>query len=98
MARFLLVAALFAAMFGARAGEPKITAGAVVVLPVDGMVSEAQFFFLRRALKDCESAGAAAIILDMDTPGGDLKATEKIVQPAVKDKTRRAHVDIICSF
>jgi membrane-bound serine protease (ClpP class) len=80
MARFLLVAALFAAMFDSRAEEAKISAGSVVVLPVDGMVSQAQFFFLRRALKDCESAGAAAIVLDMDTPGGDLKATEKIVQ------------------
>jgi len=67
-------------MFDARAEEAKISAGSVVVLPVDGMVSQAQFFFLRRALKDCESAGAAAIVLDMDTPGGDLKATEKIVQ------------------
>jgi membrane-bound serine protease (ClpP class) len=84
MARFLLVAALFAAMFGARAEEAKISAGSVVVLPVDGMVSQAQFFFLRRALKDCESAGAAAIVLDMDTPGGDLKATEKIVQMLTK--------------
>ena len=84
MARFLLVAALFAAMFGARAEEGKISAGSVVVLPVDGMVSQAQFFFLRRALKDSESAGAAAIMLDMDTPGGDLKATEKIVQMLTK--------------
>ena len=84
MARFLLVAALFAAMFDSRAEEAKISAGSVVVLPVDGMVSQAQFFFLRRALKDCESAGAAAIVLDMDTPGGDLKATEKIVQMLTK--------------
>jgi len=68
------------ASFGARAEEAEITAGSVVVLPVEGMVSEAQFFFLRRAVKDSESAGAAAIILDMNTPGGDLKATEKIVQ------------------
>jgi len=71
-------------MFGARAEEGKITAGSVVVLPVEGMVSEAQFFFLRRALKDAESAGAAALVLDMDTPGGDLKATEKIVQMLTK--------------
>jgi len=80
MARWILIVALFVASFGARAEEAKITAGSVVVLPVEGMVSEAQFFFLRRAVKDSESAGAAAIILDMNTPGGDLKATEKIVQ------------------
>jgi membrane-bound serine protease (ClpP class) len=39
-----------------------------------------QFLFLRRVLKNAESADAAALILDMDTPGGDLKSTEKIVQ------------------
>ena len=43
-------------------------------------MSEARFFFLRRALKNAEAVAASAIVLDMDTPGGDLKATEKIVQ------------------
>ncbi len=64
----------------ARAEEQKPTTGSVVVLPVKGPVTEARFFFLRRALKDAEAVAASAIILDMDTPGGDLKATEKIVQ------------------
>jgi len=73
-----------AVMARVQAEEPKITAGSVVVLPVEGMVSEAQFFFLRRAVKDAEAAKAAAIVLDMDTPGGDLKATEKIVQMLTK--------------
>jgi len=54
--------------------------GSIIVLPVSGPVSEVQFFFLRRVLKNAESAHAAALILDMDTPGGDLKSTEKIVQ------------------
>ena len=62
------------------AGENSISKGSVVVLPVQGMVSEARLFFLRRALKNAEAVAAAAIVLDMDTPGGDLKATEKIVQ------------------
>jgi membrane-bound serine protease (ClpP class) len=84
MIRVLLVLALMAGMFRTQAEEPEITAGSVVVLPVDGAVSEALFFFLRRALKDAEAVGAAALILDMDTPGGDLKATEKIVQMLTK--------------
>ena len=54
--------------------------GSIVVVPVSGPVSEVQFLFLRRVLKNAESAHAAALILDMDTPGGDLKSTEKIVQ------------------
>ena len=66
------------------AAEPAIEKGAVVVLPVEGAISEAQFFYLRRVLKKAESAGASALILDMDTPGGALKATEQIVQMLMK--------------
>ena len=77
---FLYLFVCIAAMMPARAAEPSISTGSVVVLPIKGMVSEAQFFFLRRALKNAESVAASAIVLDMDTPGGDLKATEKIVQ------------------
>ena len=77
---FLYLFVCFAALMPARAAEPSISTGSVVVLPIKGMVSEAQFFFLRRALKNAEAVAASAIVLDMDTPGGDLKATEKIVQ------------------
>jgi hypothetical protein len=68
----------------ARAEEQKPTTGSVVVLPVKGPVTEARFFFLRRALTDAEAVAASAIILDMDTPGGDLKATEKIVHKGIQ--------------
>lgn len=50
------------------------SAGDVVVIPMKGTVSEAQFFFLRRNLKQAEKEKAEAVILDMDTYGGDLKA------------------------
>ena len=74
---FLLLSLSLSSSF---ASEKPIQSGSIVVLPVSGAVSEAQFFFLRRVLKNAESAKAAALILDMDTPGGDLKSTEKIVQ------------------
>ena len=74
---FLLLALSLSSSF---ASEKPIQSGSIVVLPVSGAVSEAQFFFLRRVLKNAESVQAAALILDMDTPGGDLKVTEKIVQ------------------
>ncbi len=73
-----LLALALAGLVQAKEATPQV--GEVAVFPVHGMVSEAQFFFLRRALKNAEAAGASGIILDMDTPGGDLKATEKIVQ------------------
>jgi len=74
---FLLLSLSISSVF---ASEKPIQKGSVVVLPVTGPISEAQFFFLRRVLKNAESVAAAALILNMDTPGGDLKATEKIVQ------------------
>jgi len=75
---------ILAVILPLQAAEPQIEKGAVVVLPVDGVVSEAQFVFLRRVLKKAEAAGASALILNMDTPGGSLKATEKIIQMLMK--------------
>lgn len=80
MKRWIFLLLLFGVVLPLPAVETEIKSGAVVVLPIKGAVSEAGFFFLRRALKKAESASASAIIFNMDTPGGDLKATEKIVQ------------------
>ena len=82
--RFLFTVILAMAVLPLRAAEQTIEKGAVVVLPVEGAISEAQFFFMRRVLKNAESAGASALILDMDTPGGALKSTEQIVQMLMK--------------
>jgi membrane-bound serine protease (ClpP class) len=66
--------------------EGKVPAGAVVVIPLKGEVSKAQFFFLRRILKAGEAANASAFILDMDTPGGELGAGVDILQALLKAK------------
>lgn len=71
----------------ASAAVEVIPANAVVVIPVRGPVSDAQFFFIRRVVKQADAAGADAIILDMDTPGGALSATEKITQTLLKART-----------
>lgn len=80
--RILLALLLFAS--SARAAVPAIGKGDVVVVPMHGPVSEAQFFFLRRVLKQAEVAGASALILDIDTPGGALSATEEICKALLK--------------
>jgi len=80
MRKLLSVLFIVLAMVPSRASEQVIAKDSVVVVPVQGAISEAQFFFLRRVLKNAEQAGAGAIIFDMDTPGGALKATEQIVQ------------------
>src|SRR5271166_4493945 len=53
-------------------------AGEVYVIPVKGEISKAQFFFIRRGIKEAEGAKADAIILDMDTYGGELGAATDI--------------------
>lgn len=84
MMRFLLTGLLVLAVLPLKAAEQTVKKGDVVVVPVVGAISEARFFFLRRALKKAEAGGASAMVLDMDTPGGELKATEQIVQMLMK--------------
>ncbi len=53
--------------------------GAVFVIPLQGAISKAAFSFVRRAVKEASANRAAAVILDMDTPGGELDAAVKLV-------------------
>lgn len=81
IARFLILfaMALMLPFAGTTAVGAEISAGDVVVVPLKGEVSKAQFFFLRRILKQAEAAGAAAFILDMDTPGGRLDVAVEMI-------------------
>jgi membrane-bound serine protease (ClpP class) len=74
MQRLLLLLVACVSLFSsARAGE-------VFVIPMKGEISKAQFFFLRRALKEAEAAKADAVILDMDTYGGELSAATDMLE------------------
>ena len=68
--RWLWIVTLLALAATAFTEEP----GPVIVVPIRTEISGAQFFFLRRALKDAERRHASAIVLDMDTYGGEVKA------------------------
>jgi len=48
--------------------------GPVYVAPLKSEVSPAQFYFLRRSLKEAERAGASAFVIEMETPGGQVAA------------------------
>lgn len=74
---FACILAGFFSLGGAEARET-IGKGDVVVVPLQGEVSQSLGLFLRRAEKAAESEGAAAIIFEMDTYGGELEAAEKI--------------------
>lgn len=69
----LLLVACLSLLSSVRAGE-------VVVIPIKGEITKAQFFFLRRGLKEAEAAKADAVILDMDTYGGELNAATDMLE------------------
>ena len=52
----------------------------VVVVPLRGEVSKAQFIFLRRALKEASREDVSAVIIDMDTPGGRLDVAIEMME------------------
>jgi membrane-bound serine protease (ClpP class) len=73
MQRLLLVlVACLSLLTGAQAGE-------VIVIPINGEINKAEFFFLRRGIKLAEAEKADAVVLDMDTYGGELSAATDMV-------------------
>jgi membrane-bound serine protease (ClpP class) len=52
----------------------------VIVLEADGPVTPAMAGYLQRGLKTADEIDATAVILQLDTPGGLLDATQEIVQ------------------
>jgi membrane-bound serine protease (ClpP class) len=63
---------------GAAFASDNVERGDVVVIPLREGVSSSLALFIRRAAKSAEANQASAIILDMDTYGGELEAAEKI--------------------
>ncbi|TVY00531.1 NfeD family protein [Cohnella terricola] len=64
---------------GARASASP-TAGSVYVIPVHQTVQTGLASFLERAFKNAEEAKASLIVLDIDTPGGELRTAEDIAK------------------
>lgn len=52
----------------------------VYVIPIKGMIERALVYVVRRGVSQAVDGNAAAIILDMDTPGGRLDACEEIME------------------
>ena len=51
----------------------------VVVLPTTGVVDQVMAGYLADGIASAEADGAAAVIIELDTPGGDLFSTNDIV-------------------
>lgn len=52
----------------------------VWVIPVREQIAKPVLYVIRRGLKQAEAAGATAVVLDMNTPGGELGVTLKIME------------------
>jgi membrane-bound serine protease (ClpP class) len=84
-ARVALVAGLMTAM-AACGEEPAAPAGDQVVhlIPVTGVIELGIAPFIERSLGEAAAAGAAAAVLELETPGGRVDAAQRIVN-AVED-------------
>lgn len=68
---------------GLLGGSPAFSATAlaqesVFRVPVTGVVELGLAPFIERAIREAEAAGAEAVVLDIDTPGGRVDAAERI--------------------
>ena len=68
------VGAVFASLPVAAAGQSP----SVYRVPVTGVVELGLAPFIERSIQEAAAAGASALILDMDTPGGRVDAAERI--------------------
>ncbi len=77
LALFSLAALLGAASFGAAAAAPP-TSGDVIVVPIEGTVDEGMAHLVQRAVAEANDQHAAALVLDINTPGGLVSAAFEI--------------------
>ncbi len=75
------LAAVVLAGVMACAGEPAAPTGDVVVyrIPVNGVIELGLSPFIQRSLDEAAAAGAAAAVLELETPGGRVDAAQRIV-------------------
>jgi membrane-bound serine protease (ClpP class) len=74
----LLLGVVSAALEAAPAPAPSESPPVVDVAKLDGVVAPATARYVIRAIRDAEQSGAAALLIEMDTPGGLLKSMEDI--------------------
>ncbi len=64
--------------------DPQSTADTIYRIPVTGTIELGLAPFVARGLREAEEARAAAVVLDLDTPGGRVDAAWEIID-AVRD-------------
>ncbi len=78
--RFLFALPLLLGIIGLLAGGPvRAASGDVAVLPASGVVDNVLAGYLEEGIAKAAADGAPAVIVRLNTPGGSLDATQKIV-------------------
>jgi len=60
--------------------EQKDADGLVYILPIRGPIEPALLYVVRRGLSEARTKNVSAVVFPMDTPGGAVNITEKIVE------------------
>ena len=62
------------------ASAPAAIAGDLFVVRIDGSINPASADYMMSGIAQAEAAGASAILIELDTPGGLVSATQDIIQ------------------
>jgi membrane-bound serine protease (ClpP class) len=76
----LLVAGLVGLLMSTVVAQGTPTSAKVIVLPTSGVVDQIMASYLRGGIERGAKDGAAAVVIELDTPGGSLESTREIVQ------------------
>ncbi|MDP8952219.1 MAG: hypothetical protein M3N18_08290 [Actinomycetota bacterium] len=79
---YLLMPLLVYAFFGPWVGESSAQSAApeVFFARIEGQIDGRTAAYVERVISEAEDAGAQAVVLELDTPGGSLDSMEEIVQ------------------
>ena len=78
--RVILLALLTIPLVGIVWGGVVVASSDVYVLHVEGTIVPAVYNYINRGISEAEERGSTVCIIELDTPGGLLDSTEKIVQ------------------
>jgi len=84
LARSLRSATISLALLGWFAGSA--AAGHINIITIDGSINPASSDYLQGAIRQSESDGAEALLIELDTPGGLLSSTKDIIQAMLNAK------------
>jgi membrane-bound serine protease (ClpP class) len=85
----LLLLSSLIALFTGNAFAQRQQRGAVVRIDVSGVIELGLAPFIARSIREAQEAGARAVILEIETPGGRVDAAERIV-----DAVRNAEIPV----